>query len=127
MKELQEGIPLPNDTFVGLLSRLLEGGPGIKSQMSLVGRLALQVTVGTLLQRCFGNSSQGFLLFWLLKGIHRTFHLLPLLLTIYLLLSDGSSFAFSVPFFHFSASQGTWHLQIRINRLMANFPIFISI
>lgn len=35
-----------NDTFVGLPSSLLEGGPGIKSHLPLTGRLALPVTAG---------------------------------------------------------------------------------
>lgn len=40
VKVLQESIPFLNDTFVGLLSRLLEGGIEIKSQM----RLGLQAS-----------------------------------------------------------------------------------
>lgn len=128
VKGLQEGIPFLNDTFVGLLSRLLEGGPEIKSRMPSVGRLALQVTVGTLLQRWFGNSSPWFLLLWLLKRIYRTFHLLPLSLTIYLLQSDGSSSFFIVSVFPFSflcsENKEKWHFQIHVNHWMLNFPTF---
>lgn len=57
---------------------------------SLVWRPALQVTVGILLQRGFRNGSQRFLLFWLLRWIYRTFHLLPLFPTIYWLQSDST-------------------------------------